>query len=140
MSGLIYEVDGFHRAQGAVFAPIGAATGAVILPTGWDGAVAWLALPVLALGAGIAFYSGCWQPHRVTLDDAGVQLEAVARRVHIAWDDLESVAPGRWDVYRDMLLWQRRGGRMVRTLSAFPDLHRMLTEVERQAPHAVVSS
>lgn len=62
VSGLIYEVDGFHRAREAVFAPIGVAVGAVMLPAGWDGAI-WLALPVLALAAGIAFYAGCWRPH-----------------------------------------------------------------------------
>lgn len=96
---------------------------------------------VLLLGVGcLAGFIGIWSPHRVTLDDSGVVLQAVARRIRIPWDDLESVEPPWWDIRHEALRWGRRRGLAVLTLQAFPELHRMLVEVERRSPKIYVSS
>jgi hypothetical protein len=76
----------------------------------------------------------------VTLDDSGVLLRAVVRRIHIPWDELESVEPPWWDVRHEALKWRRSRGFAVSTLQAFPDLHRMLVEIERRSPQTYVSS
>jgi hypothetical protein len=81
-----------------------------------------------------------WTPHRVTLDDSGVLLKAVVRRIRIPWDDLESVGPPWWDIRHEALKWRRSRGLAVVTLQSFPDLHRMLTEIEQQSPRTYVSS
>jgi hypothetical protein len=74
------------------------------------------------------------------LDQEGVLLEAIARQVRISWDDLASVGPPRWTIQRGCHRWSRRNGEGVTTARAFPDVHRMLSEVERRAPHASVRS
>jgi hypothetical protein len=76
----------------------------------------------------------------VVLDDSGVVLQAVVRRIHISWDELESVGPPSWDARHETLKWRRRRGSPVSTLQAFPDLHRMLVEIERRSPQTDVWS
>jgi hypothetical protein len=94
-----------------------------------------------------ALFGGIWllllgilMAHRVTLDDDGVYIEAIGRRVRIPWDELQSVAPPPWDFQHLRLRWRRRRGLGVTTPQAFPDLHRMLTEIEQRAPHVYVAS
>ena len=96
---------------------------------------------LLLLGGGcFAVLTGIWTPHRVTLDDSGVLLQAVVRRIRIPWEDLRSVAPPWWDIHHHALKWGRRRRLAVVTLQAFPELHRMLTEVEHRSPKTYVSS
>jgi len=96
---------------------------------------------LLLLGVGcLAVFIGIWTPHRVTLDDSGVLLRAVVRRVQIPWDELRSIEPPWWDIRHQMLRWGRRRRLAVLTLQAFPELHRMLVEVARQSPKTCVSS
>jgi hypothetical protein len=94
---------------------------------------------LIAIGCGSVFI-GVWTPHRVALDDSGVVLQAVVRRIRIPWDELESVGSPWWDVSHGSLTWTRRGGLGVSTLQAFPDLHRMLVEIERRSPRTRVWS
>jgi hypothetical protein len=89
---------------------------------------------------GFLLFMGLWMPHRVTLDDSGVLIQAVIRRVRIPWEDLEAVEPPVWDIRHERLKWRRRRGLGVLTPQAFPDLHRMLVEIERRAPHVYVSA
>lgn len=114
--------------------------GVVLLFVGDGGQQQVLAVLFVVVGAWALFMFGFWAPHRVTLDDSGVLLEAVARRVRIPWDDLESVAPAPWDVRRQTLRWRRSRGRTITTLNAFPELHTMLSNIERRAPRAHISS
>jgi hypothetical protein len=96
---------------------------------------------LLLLGGGcVAGAMAVWTPHRATLDDTGIGLRAVARRVHIPWDDLRSVAPPWWDIRHQWLKWGRRGRLPVLTLQAFPDAHRLLSEIGRRAPKVYVES
>jgi hypothetical protein len=96
---------------------------------------------LVLLGAGLlAVGFGIWTPHRITLDDSGVLLRAVVRRPHIPWDELRSVAPPWWDLRHQSLKWGRQRRLAVVTLQAFPDLHRLLTEVEQRSPKTYVSS
>jgi hypothetical protein len=93
------------------------------------------------LGVGcLVMFTGIWAPHRVTLDDSGVVLRAVVRQVRIPWDELESVAPPWWDVRHQALRWGRSRGLAVVSTQSFPELHRLLVEIERRAPRAYVSS
>jgi hypothetical protein len=136
-----FELDGFKRPFAVVLGLIVIPTGVILLQLGGDGRETALAVLFIAAGSWTVFEFGLWAPHRVTLDDSGVMLEAVARRVHIPWDDLESVEPTPWDIRRETLRWRRSRGRAITTLNAFPELHRMLVEIERRrAPHAYVSS
>jgi hypothetical protein len=117
-------------------------TGAAFVALGLVGTVATGRLQVLVavvLGAVCAF-AGLWMPQRVTLDDDGVLFDALARQVHIPWDDLTSVSPVAVGYGSRVLAWRRRRGKGVRTPLGFPLLHRMLSEVERRAPHVHVSS
>jgi hypothetical protein len=95
---------------------------------------------LLLSGGCLAVFIGIWTPHRVTLDDSGVLLQAVVRRVRVPWDELESVEPPWWDIRHAALRWGRNRGLAVLTLQAFPDLHRMLVEIERRSPPTYVSS
>jgi hypothetical protein len=96
---------------------------------------------LLLLGGGLlAVRFGVWTPHRVTLDDSGVLLQAVVRRARIPWDELRSVAPPWWDLRHQSLKWGRHRRLAVVTLQAFPELHRMLVEVEQRSPKTYVSS
>lgn len=98
-------------------------------------------LMFLFFSVGVFFLlGGFWMPYRVTLDASGVLLQALVRRVRIPWDALETVAPPLWDTSHGSLMWRRRSGLAVLTLQTFPDLHRMLVEIERRAPHVHVSS
>jgi hypothetical protein len=96
-------------------------------------------LLVVAMGA-VGVIAGFWMPHTVTLDDDGVLFDAVARHVRIPWDDLVSVSPVAVAYGSRVLVWRCRRVRDVRTPTGFPLLHRMLSEVEQQAPHVHVSS
>jgi hypothetical protein len=140
MAGRTFEQDGFRR-------PLGVVAGSVFVPIGFlvvaasDEAVnVAVGVSSIVLGGLIVFHLGFWEPRRVTLDDSGVLLEAVARRVHIPWDELEAVEPWPWDLHRETLRWQRRNGRSVTMLKDFSELHWMLVEIERRAPHTYVSS
>lgn len=96
---------------------------------------------LLLLGGGcVAVFVGIWTPHRVTLDDSGVLLQAVVRRVRIPWDELESVEPPWWDVRHAWLRWGRTRGLAVLTLQASPDLHTMFAEIERRSPRTSLAS
>lgn len=134
-----FELDGFQRPFAVVLGLVTVSAGVVLLLVG-DGGQQVLAVLFVAVGSWASFTFGFWAPHRVTLDDSGVLLEAVARRVRIPWDDLESVAPAPWDTRRQTLRWRRSPGRAITTLNAFPELHRMLVDIERRAPRAHISS
>ncbi|HEY8543611.1 MAG TPA: hypothetical protein VIL36_01140 [Acidimicrobiales bacterium] len=125
----------FRLVYSAVLGVTGVAIGAVVALA--MGQIQGLALACLGV---VALFVAVWTPHRVTLDDTGVVLQAVARRVHIPWDDLASVAPPWWDVRHELLKWRRRRGLGVLTLQAFPELHRLLVEVEQRSPGTSVAS
>lgn len=129
-----YQGEGFQLVLSVVIGVAGIVAGIVALVIGE-------VQGLILLGGGcVAVFIGVWTPHRVTLDDSGVLLQAVARRVHIPWDELESVAPPWWDVRHEALKWTRSRGFAVSTLQAFPDLHRILVEIERRSPNTHVSS
>ena len=96
-------------------------------------------LILLSFG-GLSLFIGFWLPHRVTLDDSGVLIQATARRVRIPWEELETVGPPLWDIRHERLKWRRSRGLSVLTPQSFPELHRMLIEIEQRAPHVHVSS
>jgi hypothetical protein len=129
-----YQGEGFQLVLSAVVGVAGVVAGMVALVVG--------EVPgLLLLGGGcVATCIGIWTPHRVVLDDSGVLLQAVVRRIRIPWDELESVEPPWWDVRHEALTWRRSRGLAVSTLQAFPDLHRMLVEIERRSPRTRVSS
>lgn len=114
--------------------------GLVLMAVGDEAANVAMGVFFAVIGGLVAFHLGLREPRRVTLEDSGVLLEAVARRVHIPWGDLDAVEPWPWDVRRGTLRWRRRRGRSITMLKDFSELHRMLVEVERRAPHAYVSS
>jgi hypothetical protein len=96
---------------------------------------------LLLLGGGcVAVLIGIWTPHRVTLDESGVVLQAGVRRIRVPWDELESVEPSWWDIRHVGLRWGRNRGLAVLTLQAFPELHTMLVEIERRSPRTYVAS
>jgi hypothetical protein len=129
-----YQGEWFQLVVSAVIGVAGVVAGIVALVIGE-------VQGLLLLGAGcLAVFIGIWTPHRVTLDDSGVLLRAVVRRVRVPWDELESVVPPWWDIRHSALRWRRNGGLAVLTLQAFPDLHRMLIEIERRSPGTYVSS
>jgi hypothetical protein len=130
----VYQGDGFQLVLSAVIGVAGVVAGIVALATGE-------VQGLLLLGGGcMAVFIGIWTPHRVVLDDSGVLLQAVVRRVRIPWDALESVERPWWDVRHQSLKWRRSRGLAVVTLQAFPDLHRMLVEIERRSPRTHVTS
>jgi hypothetical protein len=129
-----YEVEPFQLAVSVVIGVAGVVAGIVALVIGE-------VLGLLLLGGGcLAVFIGIWTPLRVTLDDSGVLLQAVVRQIRIPWEELESVEPPWWDIRHVELRWGRTRGLAVLTLQAFPDLHRMLIEVERRSPRTYVSS
>jgi hypothetical protein len=134
-----FELDGFYRGIAIVIGAVTVPLAIVLILIG-DGGQVVLGVVFMVIGGGVLFQFGLWAPHRVTLDDSGVLLEAVARRVRIPWNELESVEPTPWDIRRQTLRWRRSRRRSITTLNAFPELHRMLVEIERRAPHAYVSS
>jgi hypothetical protein len=95
---------------------------------------------LLLSGGCLAVFIGIWTPHRVTLDNSGVLLQAAVRRIRVPWDELESVEPPWWDIRHAALRWGRTRGLAVSILQAFPDLHRMLLEIELRSPRTYVSS
>lgn len=114
----------------------------VLLAGGAEGRTAMVAVGLLfLLICGLSLFQfGIWMPHRVTMDRSGLLFEAVARQVRFPWEDLEAVEPAPWNLRAfPTLRWRRSGGRQVTTLSAFPELQRMLIEVERRAPRVTVS-
>jgi hypothetical protein len=90
--------------------------------------------------AGMAAYIALQEPRRITLDDDGAVFEARTRRVAIRWVELRAVEFAPWNPYGGKIDWQRVDGRVLRTSAAFSDVHHLLTEVERRAPHVVVST
>lgn len=129
-----YEVDRFQQVLLILVGTVLAVMGMVGLVVGEIEGV------FLLLGAVWLLFLGLWMPHRVTLDDDGVRIEAIARRVRIPWGELRAVAPPVWDVQHLRLRWRRRRGLGVSTPQAFPELHRMLVEIEERAPHVYVAS
>jgi hypothetical protein len=129
-----YEVDGFEQVLLLLLGPCLVVMGIVVLVVGEiEG--------LLPLFAGLwSLFLGLRMPHRVTLDDDGVRIEAIGRRVRIPWGELEAVAPPAWDLMHRRLRWRRRRGLGVSTPHAFPELHRMLVEIEQRAPHVYVES
>jgi hypothetical protein len=135
-----FELDGVKRPFTVMIGLVLLPASVFLLVVGEDGGSTAFGLFFIAVACWVIFEFGFWAPHRVTLDDSGISLDAVARRVRIAWDDLESVEPTPWDLRRETLRWRRSRGRAITTLNAFPELHRMLVEIERRAPRAYVSS
>jgi len=133
-AGHTYEAD---RGQQFLMLILGTVTAAIGI-----GALAVGEIPGLLLLAGAAWvlFLGLWMPHRVTLDDDGVRIEGIWRQVRIPWDDLRAVASPVWDFQHLRLRWQRRRGLGVSTPQAFPELHRMLVEIEHRAPHVYVEA
>jgi hypothetical protein len=106
--------------------------------SGGDGSeVAVQVVIVLLLMAGIA-HGLLVRPQRITLTDEGARFSAPLREEFIAWPDLVSV-DFRSGQYGGMK-WQARDRRPLRIHRRFIDVHRLLTEVERRAPHARVAS
>jgi hypothetical protein len=102
-----------------------------------------LVLGMAAFGifaAGLVAHSGLLEPHRTTLYDDGAVFEARRRRVVIPWRELQAVEFGPWNVYGGRIVWEQVDGRVLKTSASFTDVHRMLTEVERRAPHVLVST
>lgn len=130
----LYQGEGFRLVLSAVVGVAGVTAGIVALVIGEVQGL------LLLSGGCLASFIGVWTPHRVVLDESGVLLEAVARRIRIPWDELESVEPPWWDIRHEALRWRRSRGFAVWTLQAFPDLHRMLVEIERRSPRAHVAS
>lgn len=129
-----YQGRGFELGLSVVIGLAGAVAGIVAL-------VAGEVQGLLLLGGGcLAMFTGIWTPHRVTLDDSGVVLRAVVRQVRIPWDELESVAPPWWDFRHQALRWGRSRGLAVVSTQSFPELHRLLVEIEQRAPRTYVSS
>jgi hypothetical protein len=129
-----YQGERFQLVVAVVLGAAGLVAGIVALVMGEV-----LGLFLLGFGCWSVLY-GIWTPHRLTLDDSGVLLEAVVRRISIPWDELQSVGPSWWDIRHQSLRWGRRRGLAVLTLQAFPDLHRILVEIERRSPRTYVSS
>jgi hypothetical protein len=129
-----YEAERFQHVLSIVLGVIGVVAGIVALVVGEIQGL-------IPLGFGVPLvFIGFWLPHRVTLDDSGVLIQAMIRRVRIPWEELETVEPPLWDIRHERLKWRRRRGLSVSTPQTFPELHRMLVEVERRAPHVYVSS
>jgi hypothetical protein len=78
MAGHTYEVDGFHRGYPVVIGAAVVVAGIMALVNGEA-----LGVLLLAIGGWTLFEFGFWAPHRVTLDDSGVLLQALARRIRI---------------------------------------------------------
>ena len=129
-----YQGEGFQLVLSAVAGVAGVVAGIVALAIGEIQGL------ILLGGGCVAVVIGIWTPHRVTLDDSGVLLTAVVRRIRIPWDELESVEPPWWDVRHEALKWRRSRGFAVSTLQAFPDLHKLLVEIERRSPRTHVAS
>lgn len=129
-----YQCESFQLVVSVVIGVAGVVAGIVALRIGEIQGL------LLLTGGCLAVFIGIWIPHRVTLNDSGVILQAVVRRVRIPWDELKSVAPPWWDIRHQALRWGRSRGLAVLTLQAFPDLHRMLVEIERRSPPTYVSS
>lgn len=133
-AGVTYDGEAFQLVVSAAIGVAGVVAGIVALVIGE-------VQGLLLLGIGcVTLVVAIWTPHRVTLDEEGVLLQAVARRIRIPWDELASVEPPWWDVRHSALKWRRTRGLGVVTLQAFPDLHTMLVEIERRSPRTYVSS
>ena len=129
-----YQSERFQLVVSAAIGVIGVAAGIVALVLGE-------VQGLLLLGGGsLAVFIGIWTPHRVVLDESGVLLHAVVRRIRVPWDELESVEPSWWDVQHVWLRWGRTRGLAVLTLQAFPDLHTMFAEIERRSPRTSLAS
>jgi hypothetical protein len=129
-----YQCEAFELVLSVIGGMVGVVAGIVALALGEIQGL-------LLLGGGcLAVFTGIWTPHRVTLDDSGVLLRAVVRRIRIPWEELRSVAPPWWDISHHALKWGRHRRLDVVTLQAFPELHRMLIEVEQRSPKTYVSS
>lgn len=129
-----YEADRFQQVVLILPGTVLAVIGTVGLVAGGIEGLAALA------GAAWVLFLGIRLPYRVTLGDDGVRIDAIGRRVRIPWDELRAVAPPAWDLYHNRLRWHRRHGLGVSTPHAFPELHRMLSEVEQRAPHVYVAA
>jgi hypothetical protein len=141
-AGHVYRCEGFRLVLSVVTGVASVVGGVVTLVVGLmvEELPAQLWGP-LFIGIGcVGVFFGVWTPHRVVLDDSGALLQAVVRRIHISWDELESIGSPWWDVNHETLRWQRKRGLAVSTLQAFPDLHRMLVEIERRSPLTHVRS
>jgi hypothetical protein len=81
-----------------------------------------------------------WTPHRVTLTDSGVVMEARAKLRRIPWTELKSIGPVPWSPYRGALWWRRAHGWPVSTPLNPANHHQMLVDIERRAPSVRISS
>jgi hypothetical protein len=79
-----------------------------------------------------------WQPSRVVVGDAALVFVAPARRVPVPWSELVAVTTFPRTRGRLGLAWRFSGDREVRTASGNGSLRRMLSDVERRAPHVRV--
>jgi hypothetical protein len=69
------ELDGFYRRIAIVIGAITVSLAVVLILIG-DGGQVVLGAVFVVIGGGVLFQFGLWAPHRVTLDDSGVLLEA----------------------------------------------------------------
>jgi hypothetical protein len=90
--------------------------------------------------AALAAHPGLLEPYQITLYDDGALFEARRRQVVIRWRELQAVQFGPWNVYGGRIVWEQADGRVLKTSASFTDVHRMLAEVERRAPHVLVST
>lgn len=91
---------------------------------------------VVALGA--LGFEALWRPYRVLVRGDGLLLVAAARKVTIDWAELESVTRSR--AFNGTMRWCCTSGLRVTTSDRIMGLHRLLTEIERRAPHVRVLS
>jgi hypothetical protein len=101
-------------------------------------AVAGEATSILApiVAAAAFLWRLLWQPHAIRLDDDGLTFVAVARRVTMAWDDLDEVREPRFTLGNAALRWYRQDRTRITTSGRFVDVEHLLLAVERRAPHA----
>lgn len=95
-------------------------------------------LPLALFKAGEAVHAVLWEPYRIVVGESGMRWVARRRETAMAWSELDAVEvrPG---MGTKSLRWCRNG-RAVTTPGGFVDLHRLLSEIERRAPHVNVRS
>jgi hypothetical protein len=88
--------------------------------------------------AGVTVHALLWKPHRIVVGETGMRWVARRRETNVPWADLDAVEVRPGMGTKSLRWW--RNGRAVTTPGGFVDLHRLLSEIERQAPHVNVRS
>lgn len=100
----------------------------------------WIVSALAVLTGGSAAFWLLWRPYRIVLDDAGIRMVSRVRPVVVVpWSELVAVHV-EWGRFGASLDWQGVDGRGIVTSGLFGDLHQMLGEIERRAPHVSVTS